>query len=197
MNPLRLHPKLDALLYPTWVDKIAAQQAMSEAQKLPWLSEFIYMYGRKIEVPRKVLWIADTSLTYTYSGIQHKPVPWPNWLFDLRQKINTEFNCQFNSVLANFYANGSQYMGYHRDNERALGKSPIIASVSLGVERKFVFKHMRSEEKVEIKLPSGSLLLMWGNSQHAWQHALPKMRGMDEARVNLTFRTIKDRQLAR
>jgi alkylated DNA repair dioxygenase AlkB len=79
-------------------------------------------------------------------------------------------------------------MGYHSDDEKTLGKNPVIASLSLGAARKFVFSHRKTKEKVEILLDDGSLLLMEGETQHHWVHALPKSKKITTPRINLTFR---------
>jgi alkylated DNA repair dioxygenase AlkB len=81
-------------------------------------------------------------------------------------------------------------VGWHSDDEKELGREPVIASVSLGGERKFVFKHKRNSEKVEIILAAGSLLIMKGTCQQHWVHSLPKSKKVPDPRINLTFRTI-------
>ena len=59
-------------------------------------------------------------------------------------------------------------MGLHSDDEPELGRRPIIASVSLGEERTFILKHKskRDLKTVRLRLASGSLLLMKGDTQH-------------------------------
>jgi alkylated DNA repair dioxygenase AlkB len=83
-------------------------------------------------------------------------------------------------------------MGWHQDNEKELGKNPIIASLSLGVARKFSFKHVQSKQKVDILLQPGSLLLMKGETQEKWLHSLPKTTKVKSPRINLTFRNIEN-----
>ena len=99
---------------------------------------------------------------------------------------------QFNSVLLNEYPNGKVGMGWHSDDERELGVDPIIASLSFGADRDFIFKHKidKSIEKIKIHLKNGSLLLMLGSTQHHWKHSLPKRLKVREPRINLTFRKI-------
>jgi alkylated DNA repair dioxygenase AlkB len=88
------------------------------------------------------------------------------------------------------YRNGEEGMGWHSDDEPELGKEPIIASLSLGAERAFDFKHKDSEYKQRIYLQNGSLLLMKGATQKHWKHALPKSKKVLAPRINLTFREI-------
>ncbi|WP_036822407.1 alpha-ketoglutarate-dependent dioxygenase AlkB family protein, partial [Photobacterium sanctipauli] len=85
---------------------------------------------------------------------------------------------------------GRDYMGWHQDNEPELGHQPVIASVSLGEERRFVLKHLATGEKREYALSHGSLLVMAGALQTHWLHSVPKTQRPKKSRINLTFRTI-------
>ena len=82
-------------------------------------------------------------------------------------------------------------MGFHSDDERELGKNPLIASVNFGETRRFLIR--RKDDKTlkhELLLSHGSLLIMGGAMQHYWQHAVPKEPRRMKQRVNLTFRHI-------
>jgi alkylated DNA repair dioxygenase AlkB len=81
-------------------------------------------------------------------------------------------------------------MAWHSDDESSLGVNTSIASFSFGAERKFSFKHKRTNESFSVLLENGSLLLMKGATQTNWLHSLPKSKKVTEPRVNLTFRTI-------
>jgi alkylated DNA repair dioxygenase AlkB len=96
----------------------------------------------------------------------------------------------FNSCLLNLYHDGSEGMGWHSDDERALGKDSSIASVSLGVERKFSFRHKETRETLSVMLEPGSLLVMKGATQRHWQHCVPKTKKVTTPRINLTFRSM-------
>ena len=83
-------------------------------------------------------------------------------------------------------------MSWHSDDEKALGRNTTIASLTLGAERKFSFRHKsrRGDDPISIVLENGSLLVMKGGTQTFWQHSLPKTAKISTARINLTFRTI-------
>jgi len=92
--------------------------------------------------------------------------------------------------LANYYRDGNDSNGWHADNEKELGIDPVIASISLGVERRFDLKHNLTKEKISFHLSNGSLLIMGGSLQHNWKHTLAKAKKIEEGRINLTFRKI-------
>jgi hypothetical protein len=101
-------------------------------------------------------------------------------------------------------------MGFHADDEKSLGKNPFIASVSLGEyvllpwgyyywlivvafptsrERLFVFKKNDTKKQISVILPSGSLLVMFGETQQQYKHSLPRSK-VNGVRWNITFRTL-------
>ena len=155
-----------------------------------WQQGKIHLFGKSHLEPRLSAWIGDPEAVYTYSGKQMKPDPWLSELELFRQKLQESFPYQWNSVLLNLYRDGHDYMGFHADNEPELGLNPVIASLSLGAERRFVFKHRVTATKHEILLEQGSLLIMRGKTQQEWLHALPKALRVKTPRINLTFRTI-------
>lgn len=119
-------------------------------------------------------------------------MPWTDELLELKILIENETNETFNSCLLNLYHNGEEGMAWHSDGETDLKKNGAIGSLSLGAERKFAFKHKQTNEKVELVLEHGSLLVMKDTTQTHWLHRLPPTKLITKARVNLTFRTIID-----
>ena len=83
-------------------------------------------------------------------------------------------------------------MGWHSDGEKDLKKNGAIASLSLGAERKFAFKHKATQQTISVLLEKGSLLEMKGITQENWLHRLPPTKKIKIPRINLTFRTIED-----
>jgi alkylated DNA repair dioxygenase AlkB len=161
------------------------------AAAVPWQTSSIRIAGRVIPEPRRTAWIGDPGASYTYSGRMNVPTPWPPVLGALRQRLCAELGAGFNSVLCNLYEDGRHSMGLHADAEPELGPNPIIASVSLGATRRFQLRHRKlRDEKLDLDLDSGSLLIMRGTLQTHYRHGVPKQLRCAEPRINLTFRRI-------
>ena len=161
-------------------------------QSVLWRREKIKMWGKEIVTKKRIAWYADDGKSYTYSGSTFFPSQWNNVLLQLKERVENYSEIKFNSVLLNEYPNGEVGMGWHSDDEKELGTDPIIASLSFGANRDFIFKHKtdKSIKNVKLNLKSGSLLIMLGNTQHYWKHSLPKRLKVKEPRINLTFRNI-------
>lgn len=156
-----------------------------------WQHDELFMFGRKIITKRKVAWYGDEPYDYTYSKSTKSALPWTSELIELKKNIEQETGETFNSCLLNLYHDGGEGMGWHSDAEKELKKNGAIASLSFGAERKFVFKHQKTKEKISLNLGHGSLLLMKGQTQTYWSHSLPPMKSVKKSRINLTFRTIQ------
>jgi alkylated DNA repair dioxygenase AlkB len=162
---------------------------------VPWSQEHLTLWGRRYRQPRLIAWYGDEGSVYAYSGIRLSPLPWTDLLLKLKEAVQGIARVEFNSVLLNYYRNERDSMGLHSDDEPELGKNPVIASLSLGDERVFVFKHKSRKDlaPVRLRLESGSLLLMRGETQHHWKHGIEKQTRPCGPRVNLTFRRILPR----
>ena len=155
-----------------------------------WEHDELIMFGKHLKTNRKVAWFGDQDYQYSYSSSVKRAIPWTPELISIKNLIEKETGEVFNSCLLNLYHNGNEGMGWHQDNEKELGKNPVIASLSLGTTRKFAFKHIQTKQKVDIVLEAGSLLIMKGKTQENWLHSLPKTTKVTFPRVNLTFRNI-------
>ncbi|MDQ8188787.1 alpha-ketoglutarate-dependent dioxygenase AlkB family protein [Roseibacillus persicicus] len=158
--------------------------------EVPWRHDETVMFGKRIVTARQVAWYGDQDYDYTYSGHTHTALEWSAPLLQLKERVEEAAGASYNSCLLNLYQDGNQGMGWHQDNEKELGPQPSIASVSLGAERRFDFRHQESREKVSVVLEHGSLLVMQGTTQANWQHQMPKTKKVTTPRVNLTFRRI-------
>ncbi|MGF1707500.1 alpha-ketoglutarate-dependent dioxygenase AlkB family protein [Enterovibrio baiacu] len=174
---------------PNFFSEEEAAEIFSELlSTLPWQQQPISMFGREVLQPRLQASFGDKA--YGYSGLELPAANMPPSLEQLKKSCEAQANTSFNSVLANLYRDGQDYMGWHQDNEVELGKEPAIASLSFGETRRFVLKHLESGEKREFELNSGALLIMAGKIQTYWQHSIPKTAKMKGQRINLTFRNI-------
>lgn len=155
-----------------------------------WKNDEVNIFGKCIITKRKAAWYGDSDYLYTYSNSTKQALPWTEELSWLRQIIKELIGTKFNSCLLNLYHNGNEGMGWHSDDEKSLGKNNTIASLSLGAERKFLFKHKQTKQIVSLLLEHGSLLVMKEATQSNWLHSLPKSKDVIDSRINLTFRTI-------
>ncbi|AZR32417.1 alpha-ketoglutarate-dependent dioxygenase AlkB family protein [Xanthomonas vasicola] len=175
-----------------WLPPVQAdalmQALLAQAQ---WEVHRIRLFGRMVDSPRLSSWIGEPEASYRYSGIRFSPQPWLAVLQPVRTRLEDETSYQFNSVLVNRYRSGSDAMGWHSDDEPELGAQPLIASLSLGATRRFAFKH-RDDAAVKqaLELGRGDLLLMGGDTQRHYKHALPRTAKPVGERINLTFRQI-------
>jgi len=158
--------------------------------ELQWNQYELTLFGRRMAQPRLTAWYGEPEARYRYSGLKLDPLPWHPALLRLRNQLENSLQEPFNSVLANAYRDGNDSMGWHSDNEKELGDNPLVASISLGAERRFLVRHRNRRHSDGIWLESGSLLVMKQGCQKLYQHALPKTRKVNGLRINLTFRTI-------
>ncbi|CAB4592124.1 unannotated protein [freshwater metagenome] len=178
-----------AVLLPAFLDHITADDLLTELLgSLRWEEPQLMMFGKSVTEPRLSTWHADPGLNYTYSGLERIAQPWTTQLLHVRQLCETVTSHTFNGVLVNLYRNGSDHLGWHSDDEKVNGPEPIIASISLGADRRFDFRHRDTKEVVSTTLSHGSLLVMSGLSQKCWVHRLPKTPRLEQPRINLTFR---------
>jgi len=155
-----------------------------------WEHDEAIIFGKRIVTARKVAWYGDADYAYTYSGTTKRALAWTKEMLELKARAEELTGRKFNSCLLNLYRDGSEGVTWHSDAEASLGKNTTIASLSLGAERKFCFRHKRKRQAISLILENGSLLVMKGTTQTYWSHCLPKSKKINTPRVNLTFRTI-------
>ncbi len=164
----------------------------SLSENIDWKQEQIKGWGKVNPVPRMTAWYGDSGKTYKYSGISHTPNTWTKELLEIKNKIEKVAKVKFSSVLLNLYRDGKDSVWWHSDDEKELGTNPIIGSVSFGATRAFKFQHKEDKSlKTEVDLIHGSFVLMQGETQHKWNHAILKTKKILTPRINLTFRVIK------
>ncbi|MBC91811.1 MAG: alpha-ketoglutarate-dependent dioxygenase AlkB [Flavobacteriaceae bacterium] len=158
---------------------------------IPWKQDIIKVFGKTYNQPRLTSLHSTLKQNYSYSSITMTPLKMTTDLFYLMSLIKEINNTSFNTVLLNLYRDGSDSNGWHADNEKELGKNPVIASLSFGESRYFHLKHRtKKDQRFKIKLEHGSLLIMSGPMQHNWLHMIPKTKKKLDERINLTFRKL-------
>ena len=178
--------------YPNFFDKTIADDLFLKLQKeIIWQQDDIMVYGKTYAQPRLTALYGNQGKPYGYSNIVMQPHNWSPLLMYIKNEIETICEENFTTVLLNNYRNGKDSNGWHADNEKELGRNPIIASVSFGAERVFQLKHNSLDLKQNIILQHGSLLIMQGTTQHFWKHQIPKTAKPISERINLTFRILR------
>jgi len=186
---------------------------------LPFMHSEHILFDRECKSSVEYCWITETGLEYVF-GASMTNALFPHSFEDfpeinaLRKKIEARTNSPFNSVLVNFYRDGTTSLGAHSDDDPWLGPSFIVPSVSIGANRFFdvtsksAIRTKRSpsgkpvsEQKHRYVLKSGSLVVMGEDMQKKWVHAIPKqIKAIDDEgkrlktntgyRFNLTFRNV-------
>lgn len=186
----------DVVLYPDLLLERSNEWFTALREQIAWQQHRLTLFGRTLNAPRLSAWYGDPDAHYGYSNIKLQPNAWITPLREIKQVIEASSGEKFNSVLANLYRSGKDSMGWHADDEVELGGQPVIASVSLGAQRHMRWRHkQRKFASQSTDLTSGSLLIMRGQTQSAWQHCVPKIAGNPNKnsaeRINLTYRLVR------
>jgi alkylated DNA repair dioxygenase AlkB len=186
-------PDADVAHVPDFLPVDVADRALAQIRaETAWEQHRVRVCGREHRCPRLSAWCGDAGAVYRYSGQTLWPRSWAPGITEIRERVESLLAERFDGVLLNLYRDGRDGMGWHSDDERELGESPTIASVSLGAARRFRLKH-RSRTDIapyEWQLGHGSLIVMRGPTQRHWRHCVPKTRRPVGERVNLSFRAV-------
>ncbi len=192
-EPIHLNlPDAEFIYYPNFFSKEKADIFFETLlEETPWQHDEITIFGKKILQPRLTSLYGNEGKSYGYSNIVMHPHAFNNTLTFIKDEIENTINEHFTTVLLNLYRNEKDSNGWHADNEKELGRDPVIASLSLGEERVFQIKHNTNKEvKRSIILQHGSLLVMKNGAQIHYKHQIPKASKSKKPRINLTFRNI-------
>ena len=172
---------------PNFLNEKESQEYLNELLSIKEWQQGVYsMYGKEVKTPRLLWAMRENNFKvpkgYSVTG-NNEFTPLIN---KLKKKVEEYTDTKLKYAQLNYYRDGNDYIGWHSDNEVIDGD--IIASISLGAERKFSLKSKDNTLKYDLNLKSGSLLTMDSNaSKNLWKHSLPKMKTND-LRINITFR---------
>lgn len=187
-----------------WFEQLTAE--------IPFSQGYVTVYGKTYPERRLTCMfsIDPENKYYGYSGKTNellKMTPLLDFLrkdltrivFNGKKDSNGEL-IEFNTVLANLYRDGNDYISMHNDSEQSLVPGMPIASISINCVRHFDLHCIDSacsndgltpHEKFRIDLNNGSLLVMGRNSQKYYKHGVPVEKTVTTPRLNLTFRVAK------
>jgi alkylated DNA repair dioxygenase AlkB len=165
----------EAIYHGSILDEHVADQIFEKLlRETKWKKAEWIIYDKHHVTPRKVAWYGPKKR-------------WPDELIYIKEKVESLTGVEYRHVLLNLYETGEIGLGWHSDEE-SLEEDSSIASVSLGAERVFKFRHNETLETVALVLEHGSLVEMKGVLQNFWKHHLPKAARVLHPRINLTFR---------
>lgn len=191
LEVIPLDAESEVLMYSGWIPSKGATKLFDHFQQsVPWSQPEVVIAGMPHKVPRMQAWFGNPGAALYYSGARFEPLPWTAMLARMREGVSQMAGVEFNSVLVNLYRSEQDGVGWHADDEKELGEAPTIASVSLGAERVFSLRPKGGGQVRKIPLSSGDLLVMRGQTQKRWQHAVLKTAEAAGPRINLTFRKV-------
>ena len=188
-----LENKSKIIYIPNFISSSESKKLYDELVNNPnWMQGTYQMFGKPVKTPR-LLWAMrnetfDVPSSYNVTGNSI----YSELVNKLKEKVEKRTKHVMNYAQLNYYRDGQDYIGWHSDSE--VEKGDLIASISLGAERKFSLRHKdyktnKDIPKYNFKLGNGSLLIMdYNTANKYWKHCLPKMKNVSEGRINITFR---------
>jgi len=168
---------------PAFYSREEADKLLADLLAVETTPEVIRMYGRDSVTKRRSM---QFGARYDYNPTAKDPVPWTPLMQLVRERME-QVAGPLDGGLVQVYPDGGASIGWHEDK----GNPEVIASLSLGAERRFAF----GEGKVnacrmvwDMRLPHGSLLLIPAATNEALKHRILDERRIREPRVNITLR---------
>ena len=152
------------------------------ADRLPWKRGRRRMYDHIVDEPRlsAVCELGDPGTPTVFSAMV--------------TALDTRYDESMDSVWVNYYRDGQDSVAWHSDRVGRTHVQPVVAIVSLGGPRRFLLRPKGGGRSRCFEPASGDLLVMGGDSQHNWEHTVPKAT-VAPPRMSATFR--RRRQPAR
>jgi len=108
-------------------------------------------------------------------------------LAELRAALDARYATTFGPTFANYYRDGHDSVAFHRDRELRHEGPALIAIVTLGARRPFLFRPHGGGRSIDVGPGSGDLLVMRGRAHCDWEHGVPKVASAGP-RVSLSLR---------
>ena len=168
----------------------------------PEQRDTITVFGKKSVIPR---WQQTYGIeNYKYSGKSFTCKATPNIFQKYMDWIN-EYDTsddKYNMLLVNWYSDGSDCIGEHRDNEKQLIPNSDVVTISLGGERIFRTKYkpvnqadtQNSNETQHVVMKrdfptlNNSFMIMGGCFQNEYTHQIPRTKKQIGPRISITMR---------
>lgn len=148
---------------------------MDLAGTLSWTRGRRRMYDRMVDDPR-------LSATCEVGAAGTPP------MFDtMAAALSARYDERLDSIWVNYYRDGRDSVAWHSDRVGRTQRRPLVAIVTLGGPRRFLLRPRGGGRSHGFAPASGDLLVMGGDCQHHWEHAVPKA-AVAPPRLSVTFR---------
>ena len=163
-------------------------------RELAWRQEQLTMFGRSVDQPRLTAVCGKSMVPSTGYRRANPEAPWTPTTGHIRDLLATELPTWHpNGLIANWYRDGADSIGFHADDEDALGREPLVVSVSLGATRNLDLRPPGGGRRVaRFALGHGDLFVMGPGVQREFVHGITKVAGVTDPRISLTFRHYLD-----
>ena len=196
MRPRVLAPTSQGYVYhlPSLLSPEESKSLFASLLSIRWRTETDHFGPQQ----RQTAFFGDEGATFQYVGLTLQPNAWPEALQTARQRANLVAAAhgpeRCTACLANHYGEDAGYIPWHHDEVRAHGTARLVLALSLGGERRMLLRRRTVdgalEDEISVRLPPGSAMVMAGDAQTHWEHALPLDPGAAPRRISLTFRTL-------
>ena len=166
-----------------WVDHVPGWLQGADAlfedlmQSTPWESTTQELYGKIMVTPRLVARLLSPEQTTVLPPVIER----------MRELLVMRYRRPFDSVSANLYRDGRDSVAWHGDHIPMRIVDPAVATVSLGYPRRFLMRPREGTTALSLALGMGDLVVMGGNSQRTWLHAVPKVASAGP-RISVAYR---------
>ena len=175
--------------YPNFLYKEEADKLLDYLEnQVPWGQVKYFKPERGYVVTPRLTWVAGFHSKNIYPLGNIIPNDIPDFLLPLKDLVEDYLKTEFNFILFSKYRDENDSITYHSDDEKFLGKNPIIASLTLGSSRPFILKNKQTKDSQIFDLSHGDLFVMKENCQKDFFHAVPKQKNECLPRYSLTFR---------
>ena len=139
------------------------------------------------------------SIPYSYGKVIHQSKEMPkseSYLSSILDHVTQVFpTFEFNSVLITKFNNGSDYLGFHSDDEPEILPDSKILTLSFGETRTLVFKSINESGPIQtFFVRHGDAYIMSRESQDIFRHSIPADNSF-ESRISITLRMLKPVQI--
>lgn len=172
-----------AIDHHSWVEVVPGWISGSQilfaalAAMVPWRQHDRRLFDQTFREPR---------LTAEYRNLSDVP---EKAVLDAARALSQRYGVVYDSLWLNFYRDGHDSTGWHRDRFSCRRPECVVPVLTLGATRRFLLKPRGGGASIAFKPGSGDLIVMAGRCQEDWLHCVPKDPRIAEQRISINFQS--------